>query len=97
MLLAFARIAGHHIIGWLVIGLIAGLLAGVVVKGGGMGFVRDVITGLVGAVIGGLILHALSGTHSSTSFFVELVVAFVGAVILLLIQKAIFRGSARRA
>ncbi len=95
--LAFAKVAGHHIIGWLVIGAIAGLLAGMVVRGGGMGFVRDIITGLVGAVIGGLILHAVrGGTHTSTSFFIELVVAFAGAVILLFIEKTIFHMGSRR-
>lgn len=57
-ILAFARIDGHHVIGWLAIGLIAGALAGMVVRGGGLGFVRDIIVGLVGAVIGGLVLHA---------------------------------------
>ena len=88
MVYALAPIAGHHIIGWVIIGLIAGALAGMVVRGGGFGFVRDVIVGLVGAVIGGLLLHVFTGARASSSFLVELVVAFVGAVILLLITHA---------
>ena len=60
MLVGFAPIAGHHIIGWLAIGLIAGLVAGVVVKGSGFGPLGDIIAGLVGAVVGGLLYHALT-------------------------------------
>lgn len=85
---ALAPIAGHHIIGWVIIGLIAGALAGMVVRGGGFGFVRDVVVGLVGAVIGGVLLHVFTGVHVASSFVVELVAAFVGAVILLLIMHA---------
>ena len=55
-MLPFARVSGHHIVAWLVIGLIAGLLASVVVRGGELGFFRDITVGLIGAVIGGLIL-----------------------------------------
>ncbi len=97
MLLAFAPIAGHHIITWIVIGLIAGLVAAKIVDGGGMGFVRDTITGLVGAVIGGLILHAVrGGTHTSPNIIIEIVVALIGAVILLAIVKAMTHGGVRR-
>jgi uncharacterized membrane protein YeaQ/YmgE (transglycosylase-associated protein family) len=59
-----------------------------VVRGGGFGFVRDVIVGLVGAVIGGLLLHVFTRARASSSFLVALVVAFVGAVIPLLITHA---------
>ncbi len=95
MVSALAPIAGHHLIGWIVIGLIAGALAGVVVRGGGFGFVRDVIVGLVGAVLGGLLLHLLTGARTSPSFLVELLVAFVGAVILLLLTRPFIGRSTR--
>jgi uncharacterized membrane protein YeaQ/YmgE (transglycosylase-associated protein family) len=95
-ILGFAKVAGHHIITWLIIGLVAGLVASRVVRGTGLGMVRDVIVGLVGAVIGGLILHAVrGGSHASPSVLVEIVVAFVGAVILLIIAKAMDRGRGR--
>lgn len=95
-ILAFAKVAGHHIITWLIIGLVAGVVASRVVRGTGLGLVRDIIIGLVGAVIGGLILHALrGGSHVSPSVLVEIVVAFVGAVILLIIAKAMDRGRGR--
>ncbi|PZS23506.1 MAG: GlsB/YeaQ/YmgE family stress response membrane protein [Acidimicrobiales bacterium] len=99
MLLALAPIAGHHIITWIVIGLIAGLIAGKLVGGGGMGFLRDTVTGIVGAVIGGILLHLFrGGSHASSSIIIEIVVAIVGAVILLLIEKSLFhRRGLRRA
>ncbi len=96
MVLAFAPIAGHHIIGWLVIGAVAGLLAGFVVRGGGMGLIHDIIAGLAGAVLGGLVLHAFTGAHATTSFIGELIVAFAGAVILLAIMRTAARGGGRQ-
>ncbi len=98
-LLAFAPVAGHHIITWIVIGVIAGAVASRVVRGGGLGIVRDVIVGLVGAVIGGLILHAVKhgGSHVAVKLWQEVVVAFIGAVILLLIIKAVDKARGRPA
>jgi uncharacterized membrane protein YeaQ/YmgE (transglycosylase-associated protein family) len=97
MVLALAPIAGHHIITWIVIGLIAGLVAAKVVDGGGLGFVRDTITGIAGAIIGGFLLHAIrGGAHASPNIVVEIVVAFAGAVILLVIEKSLTRGGSRR-
>ncbi|MGI8752142.1 MAG: GlsB/YeaQ/YmgE family stress response membrane protein [Acidimicrobiales bacterium] len=95
---AFAPVSGHHLIAWLFIGLVAGVLAGIVVRGGGLGFFRDVIVGLVGAVIGGLILHEVrGGSHTVVKLWQEIVVAFVGAVILLLIIKVFTHGGRSRA
>lgn len=95
---AFAPISGHHLIAWLFIGLVAGALAGIVVRGGGLGFFRDIIVGLIGAVIGGLILHAVrGGSHTVVKLWQEIVVAFVGAVILLLVIKVFTRGGRTRA
>jgi uncharacterized membrane protein YeaQ/YmgE (transglycosylase-associated protein family) len=97
VVLALAPIAGHHIITWILIGLVAGLIAAKLVDGGGLGFVRDTITGLVGAVVGGILLHAVrGGSHASPSILVEIIVALVGAVILLLIVKTMTRGGSRR-
>lgn len=96
---AFAPVAGHHIIAWLVIGLVAGLLASLVVRGGGMGFFRDIIVGLVGAVVGGVILHAVrnGGANTTVKLWQEIVVAFIGAVILLFVIKAVsHRGAGSR-
>jgi len=96
VVLAFAPVAGHHIITWIVIGLVAGLLAAKIVDGGGLGFVRDTITGLVGAVLGGIVLHAVrGGSHASPSILVEILVSLAGAVVLLLIVKSMARGGSR--
>jgi uncharacterized membrane protein YeaQ/YmgE (transglycosylase-associated protein family) len=94
---AFAPIAGHHIITWVVIGLVAGMLAAKLVDGGGLGFVGDAITGLAGAILGGFALHAYrGGTHASASILAEIVVAFAGAVVLLLVVRMMSRGRSRR-
>ncbi|MDP9075497.1 MAG: GlsB/YeaQ/YmgE family stress response membrane protein [Actinomycetota bacterium] len=73
------------------------MLAAKLVDGGGLGFVRDTIVGLAGAVMGGLILHALrGGTHASASVLVEIVVSFMGAAILLLLVRTMGHGRSRR-
>jgi uncharacterized membrane protein YeaQ/YmgE (transglycosylase-associated protein family) len=98
VVLAFAPIAGHHIITWLIIGLIAGVLAAKVVDGGGRGIFRDTVIGLLGAILGGFLLHAAEGgPHATTSILVEILVAFAGAIILLAIERATrHRGRRRR-
>lgn len=59
------------IIAWLIVGLIAGFLASMIMRGGGYGIIGDIIVGIVGAFIGGLIASAL-GLSGSTGFIVAL-------------------------
>lgn len=73
---------------WLVVGLIAGWLAGVVMKGGGYGMVVDIVLGIVGAVVGGWIFSML-GIGADAGLIGSIVVAFVGAVILVVITRAL--------
>jgi uncharacterized membrane protein YeaQ/YmgE (transglycosylase-associated protein family) len=80
----------YGIIAWLVIGAIAGWLAGQVVKGGGFGLIVDIIVGIVGAVIGGFLAGVL-GISAGEGIIGSIIVAFVGAVILLLILRLIKR------
>ncbi len=80
----------YGIIAWLVIGAIAGWLAGQVVKGGGFGLVVDIIVGIVGAVIGGFLAGAL-GISTGGGIIASIIVAFIGAVILLFILRLIKR------
>ena len=76
---------------WLVIGLIAGWLASAVV-GGGYGLIGDIVIGVVGAFLGGALFRAL-GIHTHLSGLPStILVAFVGAVLLLLILRLIRRG-----
>ncbi|MGE8453966.1 MAG: GlsB/YeaQ/YmgE family stress response membrane protein [Pseudomonadales bacterium] len=81
----------HGFIAWLVIGGIAGWLAGVVVKGGGFGLVVDIIVGIVGAFIGGWLAGVL-GISLGGGLIGSIVTALIGAVILLFIIRLIKRG-----
>ncbi|MDF3884581.1 GlsB/YeaQ/YmgE family stress response membrane protein [Cupriavidus basilensis] len=81
----------HGFIAWLVIGGIAGWLAGVVVKGGGFGLVVDIIVGIVGAFIGGWLAGVL-GISLGGGWIGSIVTALIGAVILLFIIRLIKRG-----
>ncbi len=74
---------------FLIIGLIAGWLAGQFVKGGGYGLVGDLIVGVVGAFIGGFLFQVLG--LSAYGLIGNLIVATVGAVVLLIIIRAIKR------
>ena len=75
----------------IVVGLIAGWLAGQVMRGGGYGILIDILLGLVGGVIGGWLFGAL-GISAGGGVIGSIVVAFVGAVILVAISRAIKRG-----
>jgi uncharacterized membrane protein YeaQ/YmgE (transglycosylase-associated protein family) len=75
------------IIAWIIIGLVAGWLAGLVMKGGGYGVIADIIVGLIGALIGGFVFSFL--VHGDVGFWGSLVVAFVGACILVAIVRAV--------
>lgn len=76
------------IIGWLVVGLIAGALAGNVMKGGGYGILGDIVVGLIGAFVGGF-LASLAGMQGSTGMIGSIVVAFVGACVMIALVRAI--------
>jgi uncharacterized membrane protein YeaQ/YmgE (transglycosylase-associated protein family) len=78
------------IIIWLIVGAIAGWLAGMVVKGGGFGLIGDIIVGIIGAVIAGWLLPRL-GIVIGTGFVAAIIDAFIGAVILLIILRLIKR------
>ena len=69
------------IIAWLVVGLIAGWAAGKVSRGHGFGLLGDLVVGLIGALVGGLIAGAF--IQGSVGFIGSIIVAFLGALILL--------------
>jgi uncharacterized membrane protein YeaQ/YmgE (transglycosylase-associated protein family) len=84
------------IIVWIIIGGLAGWLASLVVRGGGMGIGMDIVVGIIGALIGGFILSILGLGGGFTGFnLISLVTAFIGAVILLLLVRLFTRGSTR--
>ena len=74
----------------IVVGLIAGWLAGQVMRGGGYGILVDIVLGLVGGVIGGWLFGAL-GVSLGGGVIGSILVAFVGAVILVALSRAIRR------
>ena len=92
--LVLADISLSTVIWWLVVGLIAGFLASLVMRGGGYGIVGDIIVGLVGALIGGF-LASLVGLGAS-GFVGTIIVAFIGACILIAILRAVSGGMGRR-
>ncbi len=75
---------------WLVIGAIAGWIAGAVVKGGGFGLIGDIIVGIVGAVIGGWLAGVL-GIHIGGGIIATIITATGGAIVLLLLVRLIRR------
>ncbi len=76
----------------LLIGLIAGWLAGIVMKGGGYGIVGDIIIGILGSLVGGF-LFSLLGLGAS-GFLGSVIVAFIGAVVLIFIMRRLVRVAA---
>jgi uncharacterized membrane protein YeaQ/YmgE (transglycosylase-associated protein family) len=79
-----------NIIIWLIVGAIAGWLAGMVVKGGGFGLIGDIIVGIVGGLIAGWLLPRL-GIYIGSGFVAAVIDSFIGAVILLLILRLVKR------
>jgi len=79
----------ESLIWFLLIGLIAGWLAGKVMRGGGFGVVGDMIVGIIGALLGGW-LFGLLGIHAG-GLIGAIITAFVGAVVLLFLLRLIKR------
>ena len=75
----------------ILVGIVAGYLAGRVMRGGGFGLIGDLIVGLVGAFIGDWLMPQL-GIHVGTGIVALIFNAFVGAVVLLLILRLVGRG-----
>lgn len=82
------------ILWWLVVGLIAGFLASLVMRGGGYGIIGDIIVGIIGAIIGGF-LAGLLGLGSS-GFIGSIIIAFIGAVILIAVLRLVTGTRTRR-
>lgn len=76
---------------WLVVGAIAGWLAGTFVRGSGYGLIGDIIVGIIGGVIGGWLWPRLGLPTVASPLLGELITATIGAVILLLIIRLVRR------
>ena len=77
------------ILGWIILGLIAGWLAGVMVKGSGYGVVGDIVLGILGALVGGAITSTLMGVDITGFNLESLLVAVLGAIVVIFIARLI--------
>ncbi len=77
------------IIAWIVVGAIAGWLASLVVRGTGLGLGGDIVVGIIGGIIGGILLSLLlPGSYGVSGINLgSIIVAFIGAVVLLLLVR----------
>jgi uncharacterized membrane protein YeaQ/YmgE (transglycosylase-associated protein family) len=82
------------IIVWILLGLVAGWLAGQVMRGGGYGLIGDIVLGIIGAFVGGFLSSALLGVDVTGFNLPSILIAFVGAVVVIAISRAF---SGRRA
>jgi uncharacterized membrane protein YeaQ/YmgE (transglycosylase-associated protein family) len=82
----------QSLIVWLLIGAIAGWLAGQIMKGGGFGLVGDIIVGIVGAFIAGILFPRL-GFAFGNPLVGSIIAAVVGACLLLFIMRLVRRGT----
>ena len=78
-----------HIIVFLILGALAGWIAGMLVQGHGFGVLGDIVVGIVGAFIGGFIGAALFGWDVTGLNISSLILSVIGAVLLLVIVKAV--------
>lgn len=78
---------------WLIVGLIAGVLASMVMGGTGYGLIGDIIIGIVGAFVGGWIFSALGVASPLGGLAGTILVAFIGAVVLLFLIRLVRRGT----
>jgi uncharacterized membrane protein YeaQ/YmgE (transglycosylase-associated protein family) len=78
------------IIGWVVLGLIAGFIASKIVNKRGEGVLLDIVLGIVGAVVGGFIFNAVGASGVDGFNLYSMIVAVIGAVVVLVIYHALF-------
>ena len=79
-------------VAWIVVGLIAGAVAARVVAGRGFGCIADIVVGIAGAIIGGYLLGLLFNLNGTVGFLGSILVAFVGAAVLLSVLKLLSGG-----
>jgi uncharacterized membrane protein YeaQ/YmgE (transglycosylase-associated protein family) len=84
------------LIAWIIVGLLAGWLAGIVMKGSGYGLVGDLLLGLIGAVVGGWLFGLILPSAEPSGLIGSIIVATIGAIVLVAIVRLI-RGQAVRA
>jgi uncharacterized membrane protein YeaQ/YmgE (transglycosylase-associated protein family) len=88
--------AGHGILAWIIIGIIAGWLTGKLLKGSGFGVIMDMVVGLIGALVGGFIAtHVGIAPPGQQGLIISILIAVVGAVILTWLVRLVTAGRVR--
>jgi uncharacterized membrane protein YeaQ/YmgE (transglycosylase-associated protein family) len=82
-------------IAWIVLGLVAGFIASKIVNKSGEGMIRDIILGIVGAVLGGYLFQTFGMAGVTGLNVYSILVAVVGAVLFLVLYHALFRRGSR--
>jgi uncharacterized membrane protein YeaQ/YmgE (transglycosylase-associated protein family) len=85
------------ILTWLIVGLVAGVLASMVMGGTGYGIIGDIIIGIIGAFVGGWLFSQMGVSSPFGGLPGTIFVAFIGAVVLLFVLRLIRGGTRRRA
>jgi uncharacterized membrane protein YeaQ/YmgE (transglycosylase-associated protein family) len=83
--------AAMSFVAWIVLGLVAGFIGSKLVNHTGEGLIRDVLLGVVGAIIGGYLFNLFGASGVTGLNLYSLLVAVVGAVVFLIVYHAIFR------
>lgn len=78
------------ILAFILVGLIAGWLAGTVMRGGGFGMVGDIVVGIIGAMLGGFLFNS-AGVAPGSGMVGSIIVATIGAIVLILILRLVNR------
>lgn len=79
------------ILAWIILGLIAGFVGSKIVNKSGEGFIRDILLGIVGAVVGGFIFRFVGASGVTGLNIYSLIVAVIGSVVVLVIYHAVRR------
>jgi uncharacterized membrane protein YeaQ/YmgE (transglycosylase-associated protein family) len=77
------------ILAWILLGLVAGWLAGQFMRGGGYGIIGDIILGIVGALVGGFLSGALLGVDVTGFNLPSIIIAVLGAIIVIAIARLV--------
>jgi uncharacterized membrane protein YeaQ/YmgE (transglycosylase-associated protein family) len=86
-----AKEVSMSFLAWIVLGLIAGFIASKIVNKSGSGVVMDIVLGIVGAVVGGWLFNTIGHVGVTGVNLYSILVAVVGAIVVLIIYHALFR------
>ncbi|HKF64178.1 MAG TPA: GlsB/YeaQ/YmgE family stress response membrane protein [Dongiaceae bacterium] len=78
------------IIAWIILGLIAGFIASKIVNKQGQGLILDIVLGVVGGIVGGFIFTRLGATGITGFNLWSMLVAIIGAIVVLVLYHAVF-------